>query len=94
MTVPAIITVTEGVADKKPLALGTKDISSGGGFFPCEEPFNVDTRVEVGFLIPFSGVEGSEGSGAHVKISGVVVRTDTEGMAIQFDNGYVMKPFS
>ncbi|MDI6797867.1 MAG: hypothetical protein QMD09_13030 [Desulfatibacillaceae bacterium] len=93
MVIPAMITRLGAGKNNRPLVLSSRDICSGGGYFPCEKPFPVDTRVEVGMLIPGPGFAKNGRKGAHVKVSGVVVRQELGGMAIRFDRRYRMAPF-
>lgn len=92
LCLPAIISVVGGPRNARPLALGTRDVSSGGGYFPCDAPLRVDTRVEVGLLIPVAGLKKLGRSGARVKLAGVVVRADSQGMAIRFDRRFRLAP--
>lgn len=93
LNLPALVSMVGGPRNARPIALGTRDVSAGGGYFPCEHPLPVDTRVEVGLLIPVAGVKKLGRTGSHVKLAGVVVRSDTQGMAIRFDHKYRMMPF-
>lgn len=92
LNLPAIVSVVGGPRNLRPLALGTRDVSSGGGYFPCEAPLCVDTRVEVGLLIPVPGLKKIGRTGARVKLAGVVVRSDARGMAIRFDRRFRLAP--
>ncbi len=92
LNLPAIVSIVGGPRNVKPLALGTRDVSSDGGYFPCDKPLRVNTRVEIGLVIPVAGLKKLGRSGARVRVAGVVVRADAWGMAIRFDRRYRLAP--
>ncbi len=99
LEVPARIKVTSPEREGEPLDLLTSDISSGGAFFHTSQPLEEGTDVKVDLILPIKKlmkeIEGAEGNFEHtyVKISGKVLRTESRGMAIIFDEDYEIRPW-
>ena len=64
--------------DDFPFSQFIKNISRGGAFIETELPFLTDKELSMTFTLP--DYEDS------IKISGKIVRTDSKGIGIQFDN--------
>jgi PilZ domain len=62
----------------------TRDVSSGGAYFPTPQPLSTGTRVKVNMLLRQE--KGSQEPGfAEIRTSGYVVRAEPTGMAVRFD---------
>ena len=70
--------------------LWTRDISSGGAFFTTPDPLPVGRQVRIDLVLPLEGVEKFRYRQTHVRLNGTVIRAESAGMAIRFDNGYEM----
>ena len=66
----------------------TKDISAGGAFFETGRPIASGTEVKVDLVMPISKLRMMRANRAHIKVSGVVTRTDKDGIAVCFDKNY------
>ena len=70
--------------------LWTRDISSCGAFFMTPNPLPVGWKVRIDLVLPLGGIEKSRHRQTHVRVNGTVIRSESSGMAIRFDNGYEM----
>lgn len=70
----------------------TQDVSSGGAFIHTAQPLPVNTLVEMDLVLPLDELKKIEGKKAHIKVSGMVVRVNSAGMGICFDEEYEIKP--
>ena len=80
----------EAIMDKAPILL-TRDISCTGAFLTTSNPLPIDTRVDLDFLLNQNELDsGSPKEDARINIStsGKVIRTDEQGMAVEFDKLY------
>jgi len=100
LEIPARIKVTTAEREGEALDLLTSDISSGGAFFHTSQPLVEGTDVKLHLILPISRLWKSldEGEGeyqhAYIKISGKVLRTESRGMAIVFNEDYEISPLS
>jgi c-di-GMP-binding flagellar brake protein YcgR len=90
LTEPARVIVESGAGNKEHLSLTTKDVSSGGAFLYCAQPLSEGARVKLELLISLDALQklvGEKGK-AKIKVSGTIIRVETEGVAIRFENKY------
>ena len=65
--------------------LRTKDISAAGAFLSTKEQFPVGTWCQLELTIPSRKIEELTGSRGYIEVTGVVVRSTADGVAICFD---------
>jgi hypothetical protein len=87
-----IAEITVETADQmvKVLYLRTRDISSGGAFLYGVNPLPRGTPVKVNLTLSADRLKRLMGAQAHVKIRGIVKRSEPSGMAIRFNEDYHM----
>ena len=85
-------TVSHGV--EKVFELSTRDISSGGAFFPMEVPLPTGEKVKITLFLSISTPEKISVFPSKAKIitEGRVVRSTEQGMAVAFGRHYRMSP--
>jgi len=101
LEIPARIKTTFSSKEEETVDLLTSDISSGGAFFHTTKPLAEGTDVKIDLILPIAGLckKLDEGRGrggyqsAFIKISGKVLRAESEGMAIAFDEDYEISPW-
>ncbi|MFO7813524.1 MAG: PilZ domain-containing protein [Pelovirga sp.] len=89
---PATIRQPSGENGKHHHLLLTKDISCKGAYFSTMEPTSYERHVQVELLLQVTD------SDHHVRYvymttTGAIVRHDERGLAIQFDEDAMLKPF-
>ena len=79
----------EAIMDKVPI-LFTRDISCAGVFLTTSNPLPIDTRVDLELLLNQNELNKGTSKDKRINIStsGKVVRTNEQGMAVQFDKLY------
>ena len=98
LEIPARIRISASGVKKEDLDLNTSDISSGGAFFHTSQPLEEGTDVHIDLILPIDGLlkhleKAHVDSGKTlIKISGKVLRSEPEGMAIGFNKGYKISP--
>jgi len=99
LEIPARIKVAASHKDEEAIDLLTSDISSGGVFFHTTQPLAEGTDVKIDLVLPINklckGLEEGKGDYQHayIKISGKVLRTESRGMAIVFNEDYEITPW-
>ncbi len=71
--------------------LSTKDVSSGGAFFPMEAPLSIGTKVRITLYLSFPAIRDFPKM-AKVTTEGQVVRSNEQGIAVAFSGRYAMSP--
>jgi len=76
------------------LALCTRDVSSGGAYFPTRLPLPAGEKVLVTLYLPLRAPAelGSFPSRAMITTDGEVVRSGIHGMAVKFEGKYSIAP--
>lgn len=87
---PAKIIPIDFGRKKRAFDLVTNNVSAGGAFFHTSHSLPEGTQVEVDVVLPLDKLEIIKNSSKqiHLKISGRVVRSETDGIAVCFDKDY------
>jgi hypothetical protein len=90
LSAPAQVIVESVSGGQEQLNLTTKDISSGGAYLYSPQPLIKGARVTMEMLIFLNTLWklASEKGRVKIKVSGTVIRVDTDGIAIRFENKY------
>ena len=90
LQVSAQIESMEVTESDQPIDLMTVDISSGGAFFPTEQPLPPGTRVTVRLVLPLEKLQVMEQINKKVTVTleGTVLRTEPKGMAVSFGRNF------
>ena len=78
--------------EHKSIELMTSNICSGGAFFKTNNPLTVGTDVKLAVILPLDKFKVAEHKILYIDVSGSVIRTDQQGMAICFDRKYKISP--
>ncbi|MBW2623862.1 MAG: PilZ domain-containing protein [Deltaproteobacteria bacterium] len=77
--------------DRKVLNLLTQNACSGGAYFHTDQPLPEGTQVKIDLVLSIDTLKKIEGKQAFIKVNGSVIRTESNGMAICFDENYSIK---
>ena len=66
----------------------TSDVSGGGAFFNAEERIPAGTRVRLKVIVSSESLKDLTGAQGYLRVEGTVVRSDSKGMAVRFDEQY------
>jgi c-di-GMP-binding flagellar brake protein YcgR len=89
LSTPARVQLESGKG-KAEYNLTTRDVSSGGAFLYSPQPLPEGAKVKMEFLISLETLQklAGENGTAQVRVKGKVIRSDSNGVAIRFENGY------
>lgn len=89
LKIETLLNIQDGAEIEKEIKLFSKDISSAGAFLEIENSLAQGTKVSLNFLIYQSELDsGTKDKPISILTSGTVVRTNDEGMAVEFDKLY------
>lgn len=88
LKVPANIEVVDQDQFVEKKTLFTQNLCAGGAFFLTAIPFIKGTQVKIDLTLDFKQLRNSEGRRPRVIVSGTVLRSESHGMAIEFDKKY------
>ena len=90
LELPATIQFLTPGQEKSLLDLLTTNISSGGAFFHTTRPLPEGTPVKIDLILPLGRLKKlkDDSKQAYIKVTGTVLRSESEGMAICFDQDY------
>jgi hypothetical protein len=94
LQVPAKIEVMSSADTSTITELLTRDICAGGAYFPTKTALPSGTKVKLDILLPVRNVSTiGDNTRGLIKVNGTVIRSGPAGMAIGFDEGYLITPF-
>jgi hypothetical protein len=90
LEIPAAIELLNSDHEERLLNLPTTNVCSDGAYFHTRSPLPEGTRVKIDLVLPLERLKGLKGDRkrASIKVTGTVVRSESEGMAICFDEDY------
>ena len=68
--------------------LMTRDVCAGGAYLNSGKPLPVGTKVKVDIVVAIVPVLEIGSSFSRVNVSGIVIRTEKDGMAVCFNHNY------
>ena len=72
----------------------TSDVCAGGAFFKTDAPLAEGTQVSLDLILSIEDLKKLKGKEALIRLNGKVVRSETGGMAVCFDQHYRMQTIS
>ena len=90
LELPATIELLTSDQEKSLVNLLTTNISSGGAYFHTPQPLPKGTQVKIDLVLPLDKLRKlkDEHKQAYIKVTGTVLRSESEGMAICFEEDY------
>lgn len=90
LVLPAAIEFLNFDHKQRMINLLTTNICSGGAYFYTNQPLPEGTQVKIDLVLPLDKLRKikKEHKKAFIKVTGKVLRTESEGMAICFDKDY------
>ena len=92
LEIPAIIRVSRPETGQ--LELLTSNVSSGGAYFHTPQPLPEGTDVQIDLVLNLEKLKTlkDDHKQVYVELKGTVIRTESEGMSICFDQDYQFRP--
>ena len=76
-------------SEKPPvLDLVSRNLCAGGGFYLTDNPLPIGTRVTIEMAMRLGEPGQSDATGCQISVSGTVMRTADDGMAVRFAKRY------
>ena len=94
LKLPALISVMDEDGNQRALEVMVSNICSGGAFFKTDNPLSVGTDVKMDLILPPDKFKKYGGKRSRVDVSGSVIRTNDQGMAVFFDKNFQISPFN
>jgi len=90
LELPATIELLTSDQEKSLLNLLTINICSGGAYFHTTQTLPEGTQVKIDLILPLDKLRRlkDDCKQAYIKVTGTVLRSESEGMAICFDEDY------
>jgi hypothetical protein len=88
LEIPIYLSMADKNNKHESLKFITTNICSEGAFFKTEKLLSVGTDVKLDIILPLDKLHNLEGKISRIKVSGSVIRTDQQGMAISFEKNY------
>ena len=92
MELPAWISTVDETGNPRTLEVLTRDICAGGAYLLTDQPLAVGTGIEMNLILPLDNLPKIENRRSRIDVSGSVVRTESQGMAVCFDKKYQISP--
>lgn len=94
LRLPAKVQAMTREEEHEPQQLLTSNVCSGGAFFQTTRPLSEGTEVRVDLTLSLSKLKPLRGEYQQVdiKIKGKVVRSESQGMSISFDDDFQIVP--
>ena len=89
----AMVSMIDESGNPRSFEAMTRNICAGGAFLQTAQPLPVKSDVKIDLILPMDNFKKLGGRSSHIDISGLVIRTESEGMAICFDKKYRIEPF-
>jgi hypothetical protein len=90
LELPATIELLTSDQEKSLVNLLTTNICSGGAYFHTRQPLPEGTQVKIDLVLPLDKLKKlkDDCKQAYIKATGTVLRSESEGMAMSFDEDY------
>ena len=92
LELPALISMIDENGKQRAFEVITKNICAGGAYLLTDKPFSVGTYIKMDLILPLDNLEKMGGQRSRIDVSGSVVRTESQGMAVCFDKKYNIAP--
>lgn len=89
----ASLSVEDGEGSPVIINLTTENISSAGAYLTSGAELPVGTDVDIDLVLPVARLKKMSGKSSHVKITGAIIRSGKDGMAILFNKRYKILPY-
>jgi hypothetical protein len=94
LQIPAKVRVVAPDMSSDELELTTSNVCCGGAFFHTSSPLPEGTDVQIDLILNLDNLKAIKDDVNHVyiELKGTVVRSESEGMSICFDERYEFRP--
>jgi len=94
LELPALLSMNnDKSANPRAFEVITSNICSGGAFFKTDTPLSLETDVKMDLILPIEKFKTGKDKRTRIHVSGFVIRTEKQGMAVCFDRKYLIEPY-
>jgi hypothetical protein len=93
LNLPALLSIIAESGNTRVFEFMIRDICAGGAFFKTDTPLSVGTDVKMDLIIPLAKLKSGKKNRSRIDVSGSVIRTESQGMAVCFDKKYSISPW-
>ena len=94
LALPALISMMDENENQRAFEFMISNICAGGAFFKTNHPLSVGTDVKMDLILPLGKFKTFGRKRSRVDVSGSVIRTDDQGMAVCFDKNFQISPLN
>jgi len=94
LNLPALLSIKAESGNTRAFEFMIRDICAGGAFFKTDTPLSVGTDVKMDLIIPLDKFKTGKNNRSRIDVSGSVIRTEGQGMAVCFDKKYSITPLN
>ena len=94
LKLPALLSMTDENENQQAFEVMIRNICSGGALFKTDHPLSVGTDVKMELILPLNKFKKYGGKRSRVDVSGSVIRTNDQGMAVCFDKNFRISPLN
>jgi hypothetical protein len=94
LNLPALLSIKAESGNTRAFEFMIRDICAGGAFFKTDTPLSVGTDVKMDLIIPLDKFKTGKNNRSRIDVSGSVIRTERQGMAVCFDKKYSITPLN
>lgn len=93
LELPAKLSWTGKEKEHESIELMTSNICAGGAYLITDRPLPKRTDVKMDLILQLDRLHEFGGRKSRIDVSGFVIRTDQQGMAVCFDKKYKISPY-
>ena len=94
LELPALLSMMDESGNTRAFEFMIRDICAGGAFFKTDNPLSVGTEVKMDLILPLDKFKTGKNNRSRIDVSGYVIRTQSQGMAVRFDKKYSISPWN
>jgi len=94
LELPAWISAADHNGNPRSFEVVTRNICAAGAFLQTDQPLPVGTDIEMNLILPLDIPSNKGNIRSRIDVSGSVVRTESQGMAVCFDKKYQISPMT
>ena len=93
LELPALLSIMDEGGKQRAFEVMISNICSGGTFFKTKKPLSVGTDVKMDLILPLNKFNKFGDKKSRIDVSGSVIRTEEQGVAVCFDRKYRIMPY-
>ena len=92
LELPTSLSVVNSGKKQETLEILTRNVCAGGAFFKTGKPLFIGTDLKINLIISLDRIKHLKGQRSRIDVSGSVIRTEDQGMAVCFGKRYRIEP--